>query len=546
MSGAQMRRQLTPAVLLVAIVVAAFLLAMSPVGTSALSPAGTAVPGPTGAPALSAAGRTVAGAFQARTLTVDDLRLEVSLSDPQLSPDGRSVVVVTSRPDYDENRFDRQLVLVDVASGARRDLTPGRVAVGRPRWSPSGGDIAFTDSGNDGGPRQIFILPVGGGEARQATYVERGVGAFEWSADGAQLLFTTTDAPEKREGEERHNRSFEVGHNSYLTQRAPTSSHLWWIAVEADSNGTDAPEPERLTEGTESISGFVVSPDGRTVALSVMPRPHSGEGIRSFIRLLDLDSGRARDLSLDPPVYLGTFSPDGSYLTFRRSRGPEPYFNPSGLFMVPVDGGDAIDITGEIDRNLGGGPWMPDGQSLLVIGTDLTTQAFWHQPLDGSPVRIDLGKVHPSSLALAGSDSTIVFVGREPHRPSELYIMRAGEWGTRRLTDFNAALASMKLGAVETIYWDGPDGFAQNGVLVYPPGFEQGRQYPLVLSIHGGPMGTSTEGFSTFHQILAAQGWLVFSPNYRGSSTQGKAFQRAVVNDAGEGPGRDVMSTRAA
>src|SRR5204863_4705372 len=69
-----------------------------------------------------------------------------------------------------------------------------------------------------------------------------------------------------------------------------------------------------------------------------------------------------------------------------------------------------------------------------------------------------------------------------------------------------------------------------------------GRKYPLVLNIHGGPMGTSTEGWSAFDQLLAAQGWIVFQPNYRGSNNMGDAFQRAVVNDAGDGPGRDVMA----
>jgi dipeptidyl aminopeptidase/acylaminoacyl peptidase len=136
----------------------------------------------------------------------------------------------------------------------------------------------------------------------------------------------------------------------------------------------------------------------------------------------------------------------------------------------------------------------------------------------------------------------VAFIGREDLRASELYTMKVGEWEPRRITNFNDALAEKALGAVETVSWDGPDGFRQNGVLLYPPGFEEGRQYPLVLNIHGGPMGASTESFSTFNHILAAQGWLVFSPNYRGSSTQGKAFQSAVVNDAGEGPGRDVMS----
>jgi dipeptidyl aminopeptidase/acylaminoacyl peptidase len=479
-------------------------------------------------------GATVPVHAQGRTLTVDDLRLEVGVSTPVLSPDGSQAVVTTSVPNYEDNRFDRSLILVDVVTGEQRELTPHRPGVNQPRWSPSGNRLAFTDSGEEGEGRQVFVLPMAGGEAFQVTNAEEGVGSFEWTTDGKHFLYTSRDAAEELEGEERHNRSFEVGDNSYLTLAAPRSAHMWRVSVEGG-------EAERLTEGAESIDGFVVSSDGRTVALEVMPLPHSGEGIRSTIRLLDLESAETRDLVSEPPVSPARFSPDGRFLAFSRSRGAESGFHPNGIFVKPVDGGEVIDVTGQIDRSLGGMAWLADGQSILVSGTDLTARALWHQPIDGAPRRLDLGDIHPGGPVVS-PNGTVVFVGREDNRASELYAMKAGEWEPRRLTSFNEALAEMKLSRVETVVWDGPDGFEQNGVLLYPPDYEEGRRYPLVLSIHGGPMGASGEAFSTFNQIMAARGWLVFSPNYRGSSTQGKAFQSAVVNDAGEGPGRDVMS----
>jgi dipeptidyl aminopeptidase/acylaminoacyl peptidase len=441
---------------------------------------------------------------QPRTLEVDDLGLDVGLSGQALSPDGLSVVVVTSRPNYDDNRFDRSLILVDVVTGAGRDLTPHRPQVGQPRWSPAGDRLAFLDVGESGDQRQVFVLPMNGGEARQITEAERGVQLFRWTTDGAHLLYTTADTREELEGEERHNRSFEVGDNSYLTREAPTSTHLWRIPIEGG-------EPERLTEGPENHSDVLLSPDGRTVALEVTPHPHSGEGIRSFIRLLDLETGERGDLAIDPPVYPAVFSPDGRYLAYSRSRGPEPYFNPSGIFLQPLERGTAstetaIDVTVRIDRSLGGVGWLPDGESLLVTGTDLTRRAMWHVGLDGEPSRLDLGTVHPTSRPDIGPDGTVAFIGREVDRPSELYVMKIGEWKPRRLTNFNEAIASMHLGTVETVTWDGPDGFEQNGVLVYPPDYQEDQQYPLVLSIHGGPMGTSTEVFNTFNQIMAAQG----------------------------------------
>jgi dipeptidyl aminopeptidase/acylaminoacyl peptidase len=471
---------------------------------------------------------------QGRSLKVDDLRLEVGLQGPALSPDGRQAIVTSSTPNYENNRYDQTLVLIDLISGEERDLTPHRPGVSQPRWSPSGDRLAFVDSGEDGNKRQVFVLPMGGGEARQVTKAEEGVGVFEWTADGSSFLYTTRDGVQEIEGEERHNKSFEVGNNSFLTLEAPRSAHLWQVPTEGG-------EAEQLTEGAESIVGIVVSPDRITVALEVLPFPHSGEGIRTTITLLDLASGNTRGLGENPPVYPVRFSPDGRYLAFSRSRGPEPGFHPSGLFIKPVDGGLTVDPTAQIDRDLGGLAWLPDGQSLLVSGTDLTERALWHQPLDGPPLRLDLGDIHPGSPVVS-PNGTVVFVGREDLRASELYVMKVGEWEPRRVTEFNDALAEMSLGRVETVTWSGPDGFEQNGVLLYPPDYEEGHRYPLVLNIHGGPMGASGEAFNTFNHILAAQGWLVFSPNYRGSSTQGKAFQSAVVNDAGEGPGRDVMS----
>jgi dipeptidyl aminopeptidase/acylaminoacyl peptidase len=100
----------------------------------------------------------------------------------------------------------------------------------------------------------------------------------------------------------------------------------------------------------------------------------------------------------------------------------------------------------------------------------------------------------------------------------------------------------LELGKSETIRWTGPDGYKNDGVVTYPPDFQPNRKYPLVLYIHGGPRSASKQAFSNYAQLFAAQGWVVFEPNYRGSDNLGDAFQSAIWNDAGAGPGRDVMS----
>src|SRR5262249_11984647 len=132
--------------------------------------------------------------------------------------------------------------------------------------------------------------------------------------------------------------------------------------------------------------------------------------------------------------------------------------------------------------------------------------------------------------------------GGEPQRPTELYYLESANSSPRRLTNFNREVASRNLGRVETITWQGPNTFQENGILVYPPEFSSGQKYPLVLLIHGGPQSASTEAFSAWAQLIAAHGYLVFQPNYRGSDNLGNAYQRAIYKDWGEGPGRDVMA----
>ena len=137
----------------------------------------------------------------------------------------------------------------------------------------------------------------------------------------------------------------------------------------------------------------------------------------------------------------------------------------------------------------------------------------------------NLGDVSPASSfwvdANVGKDGAIAFVGSTTTRPAELYYLASATAAPRRLTDLNAPTAALSLGRTETIEWQS-DGFTHNGILTYPPDFQPGRKYPLVLVIHGGPRAASLETFGAQAQLFAARGWVVFQPNYRGSDQLGQ------------------------
>jgi dipeptidyl aminopeptidase/acylaminoacyl peptidase len=185
---------------------------------------------------------------------------------------------------------------------------------------------------------------------------------------------------------------------------------------------------------------------------------------------------------------------------------------------------------------------MPDSNSLLIWANDSTIPGLWIMPIDGPMKRLDMGKAIPGSAITVSSSNQIALLASETDRPTELYYMATPDSQPQRLTDFNAHIAALDLGKQETISWRGADDFDMDGVLTYPPDYQPGKSYPLILYIHGGPRGTSTMGFSTRTQQLASHGWIVFQPNYRGSDNLGNEYTAAIWNDAGAGPGRDVMS----
>lgn len=483
-------------------------------------------------------GLTIAAEAQSRRVELNDLGREVTLSNPRLSPDGRQLAVIVSRANYTDNRFERSLHLVDITTGATRDLTPGRRNVGAAEWAPTGDRLAFIDRETDK-QAQLFVLPLQGGEARRITDAKRGVTQFAWRPDGQSFAFLTEDEPVEKTGEERHNKSFEVGNNTYLDQTASLPAHLWTV-------GAAGGESKRITSGIRHVVGVTWAPNGRQLLLTVWPKPHSGELINATVVVRDLESGAESTWS-DQRGFGGgaAVSPDGSQVALIGARGKELGFHPGTVFVGPIGGGERRNAAPGIDRDLNGFRWLPDGRGLVVLGADLTRFRAWVQPLGGPARRLDWGDVDPADLHLSNGGA-LAFIGREPGRPGEVYYAASIDAAPRRLTDFNRELAGREAGRVETITWQGPDGFTENGVVTYPPGYTAGRKYPMVLVIHGGPMGTSAERWSTENQLFAAQGWIVFNPNYRGSNNMGDKFQSAVINDAGHGPGRDVMAGVAA
>lgn len=478
-----------------------------------------------------------------RKFELGDVDKLYTLTDPHISPDGKSILIVVSNPDTTINKKKSNVYKVDVATGTTQQITYDRTSLSSPRWSPSGNAIAFI-AADVANKTQIFVLPVNGGEAKKITNSPTGVQQFAWNLDASAFAFVQSDEIKNKKEIEKGYDAFEVKYNSMYLNAKPTPSHIWLI--ESDSG-----EAKRLTAGTWTIPATSIiswSPDGKQIAFESNESPYSGELI-STVKTVEIATGTINRITTHPispdAMHLErmpSFSPDGKSICYQRNLENVGYgFN---VFLTSLNGGNGINLTDKLDRCFFRTEWSNDSKSIFVAANDFNTVSLWMQPLNGAAKKLNL-----TNLCIAGAywyeytigkNKSIAFIASSSQSPQELYLLATLESTPKKLTNFNAEVRNIPLGKQETFSWKS-DEFALNGILTFPPDFDPTKKYPLVVEPHGGPRTTSKESFNPSTQLKAAHGYIVFQPNYRGSDNMGYSFSEAINGDAGAGPGRDVM-----
>lgn len=489
-----------------------------------------------------------------RTMTLDDLPKIVGVGSVAISPNGAQVAFIASRANMKDDTYDRTIELYDVASKTTRALTFDRKDLASPAWSPDGSKLAFLARAGEGDSahQQIYVMDMRGGDPVAITKAPVGVEQFAWRPDSGVIAYVAPDEPLNKKDADKHLDAFVVGDQAYNDRSAPTSNHIWLVNVDGSND-------HRLTSGTWSIPSaqppsspgppLSWSPDGTQIAFTKMPNPYDADSDLAVVAVVDAASGKIRTLTSHGKLEgFAEFSPDGKSLSYwYPNNGDGAAVN--DIFVAPSAGGDGVDVTAaEIDTNVQRSMWFPNG-TLLISGHKDTDAALWVKPLAAPARRVVLGNVQPSqgfwldaSIAKTGA---LAFAGSEPGHPSELYYMASADATPQRVTAYNDGIAQLDLGAVHSIAWTN-EGFAEDGVVTLPPGYDAAKTYPLVLVIHGGPNSSSITGFNALAQLLAARGYIVFNPNYRGSDNLGAKYWYGIVNDSGAGPGRDVMAGIAA
>ena len=480
--------------------------------------------------------------------------LEVA-TDPQISPDGRTIAYVRKSNDIMTDKARSTIWLVDVASGEQRPLLAGAGSYSSPRWSPNGSKLAYVASGEGG--TQLYVRWTANGESARITGLPDSPDSIAWSPDGSRIAYTMFvpdegmklgSAPDKPEGAKWADPLEIISAVTYRFDGAgyfkPGYTQIFWVPA-------DGGAATQLTFGATNAGGpSAWTPDGRAVLFGAnLSNNWERDVIESEIYRVGIGGGtpvaltRRKGPDVSPAV-----SPDGrsiAYVGYDDNGRPNV---DTKLSVMNIDGSNPRVVTARFDRPVNNPVWAADGRSVYVGYEEHGTYRVARVGLDGTVRDVATGLTgsgldRPYSggeFSVSRGGAVAVTAGDHLH-PSEIAIAASG--GVRRLTHLNSQLSAKALGQPQSLAVT--SSFDQRPIdawMITPPNFDPGRKYPLILEIHGGPWASYGPTFSTDDQLYAAAGYVVLYANPRGSTSYGQAFEDEIDKNYPSHDYDDLMS----
>ena len=505
-----------------------------------------------------------------KTFTVDDLWQIERIGGVSLSPDGAQAVCSLSRYDMEANSSSTALWLLSTLGGEARALTHCGGKDGQAAWSPQGDAIAFVARREQEGKKddtpQLYLIAPDGGEARRISDYAPGLEAFKWFPDGKRIAFISWVWPGLKgaAAQARRHAEFKARkETAYVTSEAQYRHwdhnlpmdrvvHLHVLDV-ASGRVTDLMEgsPYELPRADPSADMFDIAPDGRRIVFCADTEAQQRPDHHKVLVELTLRGGRfeviaqAKGWDFNTPSY----RPDGEALALLVSNQGKKHTEPELVSVLPRGARWSARshlLSSDWDHTAHAPlRWTPDGQAMCFLAEDRGQTHLWRFDVARRQAEVLApgGWMQGFDIAADGQDGvTAVVVGDAMNHPSRASVVRAGE-APRRIESFNdALLATFSFGEHESVTLKGALGDPVQMWVVYPPGFDKRKSYPVMHSIHGGPHAASGD---TFHyrwnnQVFAAQGYVVACVNYHGSSGFGQAFLDSITHRWGELELQDV------
>ena len=466
-----------------------------------------------------------------REMTPVDLARVQSMTSAVVSPDGSMIAAVRSVPrelfEEEDGGAWAELYLVDREGGAARPYVTGEVNVSAVAWRPDSTTVSFLAERGDDEYQRLYLISTDGGEATPILSLGSSAVSYAWSPDGSRVaVVAARQLPEDVEALQEQGFDQEVFEEDWQPFQV--------FIADLDSGS----EPAVLDLPGSAIQ-VAWNPDGERVAVAVAPSPLVDDRYMfQKVYVVGLADGEIL-ATVDREGKMGRmeWSPDGNLLAMISAADlNDP--SASSLLVAPSRGGEAVNLTSGFEGSVTAFSWLNDRALVLLADVGVRSEIFRVVVPGGerTPLGVHGGGVVYTDMTVADDGRQVALLGESPTHPREVFAMDldAGIMPIR-LTEANPWLEEIKLAPQEVVSYRARDGVRLEGLLIKPLEGKDGPA-PLVMVVHGGPEGHRRDGWLSRYnapaQVLAARGYAVFFPNYRGSTGRGVAFSKLGQADA--------------
>jgi dipeptidyl aminopeptidase/acylaminoacyl peptidase len=464
--------------------------------------------------------------------TVDDVLAMKTVSDVAISPDGKRVAYVVTARDREDNVNKSDIWVVPVDGGAPVQVTYGPRVDRAPQWVGDGSWLAFLSDRGEGRRMQVYGIDPTGGEAWPVTKHETAVSSFRMAPNGQRIAFLAT-APAARADQdlERERGRPIVVDSAYAVEW----TRLWSAPIANRAAGeTRVGSPERL-----HVTALVWGPDSRAVAWTARPSPLQRASEQSAVYAQSEPGADARKI-VDLPGGANVAGWPNELGLLVSASGKRMSTDNDRLWLVPITGEAPVSLTDSLDENavfVAG-----NARELLVEAAVRTGRALYRIPLAGGraagpPQRLSDSTRFYTNFSAARSGGAVAFLAETATQPPDVHVTTGASFSPRRLTTVNPAAATFAYGDQRVISWRSrADSERIEGILSLPVDYQAGTRVPLLVVIHGGPAGVSSNRHASVRgaypiPVFTSMGYAVLQPNYRGSTGYGQRFRGLNVGD---------------
>ncbi len=481
--------------------------------------------------------------FADKPITAKDIINLEYVSQPVINIGGTRIAYVKIVPPSNDSKSRssyREIWVTDIDGTNQRKFTSSPNNSWSPQWTPNGNLSFLSIRKAYHKSTQVYTIPTDGGEATPLTDHSGGIGSYKWSPNGRWIAFTSRDKESIESQKMKKN-----GLDMIVMGESQLYNRLWIYDVESKTY-------ETIFRQDLNVSLFEWSPDSKFIIFQAAEKVNTDlEYLESSIYLVKAPSGNPRKIAETPGKLSSmSISPNSDQLAFL---GAISYNDPlaQSIFVLNINNGKSKLVTPDFKESFVDVEWIDD-QTVIglsqrgtktVLSTIFLTENLPEEVFNQNDVLAP--KQIISSFSFHKYTKQLVITANSNQHPNELYVGLYNSKKMKRITFLNASLADIQLSKQETISWKARDGKTIEGVLTYPLVYRDGKRYPLILQIHGGPEGVSLDGWNTRVtypvQLLAANGYFVLEPNYRGSAGRGVAYSKLDHDDLGGEEFNDVL-----